>query len=223
MTSTSLARPRAPCTRMPEIHARRWFLLGIMCLSLVVVVMSVSGLVTAIPTMQQELGASASQIQWVLDAYAVVFAGSLLTAGALGDRFGRKRALLVGLVVFGAGALVAGVASSASQVIAGRAVMGIGAGPRDARDVVDHHDDLPARGANARDRGMGGIRRCGRRTRADRVGRVARGVLVGFGRAREPPDRGGDVRRDLDLRARVARRVRDTARPRRRRALPRRA
>src|SRR5207244_6137726 len=66
-------------------------------------------------------------IQWSLDAYAIVFAGFLLTAGALGDRFGRKRALLVGLVVFGVGALGAGVASSAAQVIAGRAVMGIGA------------------------------------------------------------------------------------------------
>src|SRR5262245_5595065 len=98
-----------------------------MCLSLVLVVMSVSGLVTAIPTMQEQLNASASEIQWILDAYAVVFAGFLLTAGALGDRFGRKRALLVGLVVFGAGALFAGLASSATQVIGGRAVMGIGA------------------------------------------------------------------------------------------------
>ena len=58
--------------------------------------------------MQQELDASASQIQWILDAYAVVFAGSLLTAGALGDRFGRKRALLTGLVVFGPARVVAG-------------------------------------------------------------------------------------------------------------------
>jgi EmrB/QacA subfamily drug resistance transporter len=111
----------------PQIHARRWFLLAMMCLSLVLVVMSVSGLVTAIPTMQEQLNASASEIQWILDAYAVVFAGSLLTAGALGDRFGRKRSLLVGLVVFGAGALFAGLASSALQVIGGRAVMGIGA------------------------------------------------------------------------------------------------
>src|SRR5438270_5872692 len=111
----------------PRIHARRWFLLAMMCLSLVLVVMSVSGLVTAIPTMQEALNASASQIQWILDAYAIVFAGSLLTAGALGDRVGRKKALLAGLLVFGAGALVAGLASSASQVIAGRAVMGIGA------------------------------------------------------------------------------------------------
>jgi EmrB/QacA subfamily drug resistance transporter len=125
---TSLNPDRArPLHEDPRIHGRRWFLLAMMCLSLVLVVMSVSGLVTAIPTMQEELGASASQIQWILDAYAIVFAGSLLTAGALGDRFGRKRALLTGLVVFGAGALFAGIASGAEQVIAGRAVMGIGA------------------------------------------------------------------------------------------------
>jgi MFS transporter, DHA2 family, multidrug resistance protein len=119
--------PARPLHEDPRIHARRWFLLAMMCLSLVLVVMSVSGLVTAIPTMQEALGASASQVAWILDAYAIVFAGSLLTAGALGDRFGRKRALLAGLLVFGSGSLIAGVATSASQVIAGRAVMGIGA------------------------------------------------------------------------------------------------
>ncbi len=125
---TSLDSDRArPLHEDPRIHARRWFLLAMMCLSLVLVVMSVSGLVTAIPTMQEQLDASASQVQWILDAYAIVFAGSLLTAGALGDRFGRKRALLSGLVVFGLGALFGGLASSAEQVIAGRAVMGIGA------------------------------------------------------------------------------------------------
>jgi MFS transporter, DHA2 family, integral membrane protein len=128
MNSPAPANGRArPLHEDPRIHGRRWFLLAMMCLSLVLVVMSVSGLVTAIPTMQEELNASASQVQWILDAYAIVFAGSLLTAGALGDRFGRKRALLVGLVVFGAGALFAGAASGATQVIAGRAVMGIGA------------------------------------------------------------------------------------------------
>jgi EmrB/QacA subfamily drug resistance transporter len=127
VTAPPLAVRARPLHEDPRIHARRWFLLAMMCLSLVLVVMSVSGLVTAIPTMQEQLNASASQIQWILDAYAVVFAGFLLTAGALGDRFGRKRALLTGLVVFGAGALVAGLASSAMQVISGRAVMGIGA------------------------------------------------------------------------------------------------
>src|ERR1044071_283889 len=128
MSSPTLLSDRArPLHEDPRIHGRRWFLLAMMCLALVVVVMSVSGLVTAIPTMQEELNASASQIQWILDAYAVVFAGSFLTAGALGDRFGRTRARLIGLFVFGASSLYAGLASSAPQVIAGRAVMGIGA------------------------------------------------------------------------------------------------
>ena len=116
-----------PLHEDPAIHARRWFLLAMMCLSLVLVVMSVSGLVTAIPRMQEELSATASQIQWIMDAYAIVFAGSLLMAGALGDRFGRKKALLAGLVVFGGGAIFAGLASAAAQVIIGRGLMGIGA------------------------------------------------------------------------------------------------
>src|SRR5215467_9536225 len=126
-TAPALSGRARPLHEDPLIHSRRWFLLAMMCLSLVLVVMSVSGLVTAIPTMQESLNASASQIQWILDAYGIVFAGLLLTAGAIGDRFGRKRALLSGLVVFGLGSIVAGLASTAGNVIAGRAVMGIGA------------------------------------------------------------------------------------------------
>src|SRR5215468_12439381 len=122
MDSTIATPVRArPLHEDPRIHSRRWFLLAMMCLSLVLVVMSVSGLVTAIPTMQEALRASPSEIQWILDAYAIVFAGLLLTAGAIGDRFGRKRALLSGLVVFGFGSICAGIASGAEQVIAGRA------------------------------------------------------------------------------------------------------
>src|SRR5947199_5705400 len=128
MTTTLTPVRARPLHEDPEIHRRRWFLLAMMCLSLVVVVMSVSGLVTAIPRMQEELNASASQIQWILDAYAVVFAGSLLTAGGLGDRFGRKRALLTGLVVFGAGWIVGRGAPWASPGIAGCPVTGSGTG-----------------------------------------------------------------------------------------------
>jgi MFS transporter, DHA2 family, multidrug resistance protein len=127
MSSPAPTAPAIPLHERPEIHARRWFLLAIMCLSLVLVVMSVSGLNTALPTIQRELGASASELQWIVDSYAVVFAGLLLSAGAIGDRFGRRGALLGGLAVFGLGALLGGLASDASQVIASRAVMGIGA------------------------------------------------------------------------------------------------
>jgi MFS transporter, DHA2 family, multidrug resistance protein len=126
-SSPPVATPAIPLHEQPAIHARRWFLLGIMCLSLVLVVMSVSGLNTALPTMQRELGATASELQWIVDAYAVVFAGLLLSAGAIGDRFGRRGALIGGLVVFGLGTLMGGLASDATQVIASRAVMGVGA------------------------------------------------------------------------------------------------
>ncbi|MFP5317598.1 MAG: DHA2 family efflux MFS transporter permease subunit [Acidimicrobiia bacterium] len=111
----------------PVIHRRRWFLLGIMCLSLVMVVMSVAGLNVALPSMQRELDASASALQWIVDVYALVFAALLLPAGALGDRFGRKKALLIGLVVFAAGSVVGGLATESSMVIVGRVINGVGA------------------------------------------------------------------------------------------------
>lgn len=111
----------------PVIHRRRWFLLGIMCLSLVMVVMSVSGLNVALPSMQRGLDATASQLQWIVDAYALVFAALLLPAGAMGDRFGRKKALLCGLAVFALGSGISGLATGATQVIAGRVITGFGA------------------------------------------------------------------------------------------------
>ncbi|MEY2524303.1 MAG: hypothetical protein QOJ66_2868, partial [Ilumatobacteraceae bacterium] len=127
MESRPVTAPPVPLHEQPSIHARRWFLLAILCLSLVLVVMTVSGLNTALPTIQGDLGASASDLQWIIDAYAIVFAGLLLSAGAIGDRFGRRGALLGGLTVFGLGTLVGGFAGSSSQLIAGRAVMGLGA------------------------------------------------------------------------------------------------
>ena len=127
MESRPVISPPVPLHEQPSIHARRWFLLAIMCLSLVLVVMTVAGLNTALPTIQRDFGASASELQWIIDAYAIVFAGLLLSAGAIGDRFGRRRALVGGLAVFGIGTLVGGLATSSTQLIAGRAVMGVGA------------------------------------------------------------------------------------------------
>ena len=90
----------------PDVYRRRWLILAILNLSLVTIVMAVSSLNVALPTIQRDLGASGTELQWIVDAYALVFAGLLLPAGALGDRFGRKGALEVGLVIFGAAALV---------------------------------------------------------------------------------------------------------------------
>src|SRR5207244_2298722 len=107
-------------------HERRWWILGVLCFSLLVIVLDNTILNVAIPTIVRDLDATNSQLQWMVDAYTLVFAGLLLTAGSLGDRFGRRGALQVGLVVFGLGSLASAFATSSSQLIATRAFMGIG-------------------------------------------------------------------------------------------------
>ena len=81
----------------------------------------------ALPTLSRELGTTTSQLQWVVDAYNLVFAALLLSAGSMSDRFGRKGMLLAGLAVFGAASFAGGYATTSNQLIAARAVMGLGA------------------------------------------------------------------------------------------------
>ncbi len=97
-----------------------------LCLSLLVLMIDGTVLNLAIPSLIRELGASPSDIQWILDAYVLVFAGLLLTAGSLSDRFGRRRMLITGLAVFGAASLLAVLATEPWQVVAARAAMGVG-------------------------------------------------------------------------------------------------
>jgi len=111
----------------PAVYEKRWVILGVLCLSLVLVVVGNSSLNVALPTLQKDLGASSTQLQWIVDAYSIVFAGLLLPAGALGDRFGRKGALQLGLVVVGLASLLSTFANSPNQLIATRAAMGVGA------------------------------------------------------------------------------------------------
>src|SRR4051812_20919904 len=108
-------------------YRRRWWALAVLCLSLVLVVVDNTILNVALPTIARDLGAQTSGLQWIVDAYVLVFAGLLLTAGSLGDRFGRRRALTGGLVVFGVASVLASRAASTGQLIATRSVMGIGA------------------------------------------------------------------------------------------------
>ncbi|MEU6559625.1 MFS transporter [Nocardia nova] len=110
----------------PARDPRRWWILGVLCLSLLVLMIDSTVLNLAIPSLIRELGASPSDIQWILDAYVLVFAGLLLTAGSLSDRFGRRRMLVTGLAVFGAASLLAVLAAEPWQVIAARAAMGVG-------------------------------------------------------------------------------------------------
>lgn len=106
---------------------RRWWILVVLCFSLLVIVLDNSILNVAIPTIVRDLKASNSQVQWIVDAYTLVFAGLLLTMGSLGDRYGRRGALQVGFIVFGAGSFLSAMAGSADQLIGTRAFMGIGA------------------------------------------------------------------------------------------------
>ena len=111
----------------PDVYRRRNSILAVLCGSLILIVVAVSSLNVAIPTIQRALNASPTSLQWIIDSYALVFAGFLLPAGAIGDRFGRKGALQVGLVIFGACALVSTLTDSVGTLIAARAVMGLGA------------------------------------------------------------------------------------------------
>jgi EmrB/QacA subfamily drug resistance transporter len=108
-------------------YERRWWTLGVLCLSLVMIVVANASLNVALPTLVKDLHAGASSLQWIVDAYSLVFAGLLLTAGSLGDRYGRRLALNGGLLIFGGASGLAAFAHSSSQLIAARAVMGVGA------------------------------------------------------------------------------------------------
>jgi EmrB/QacA subfamily drug resistance transporter len=102
-------------------------ILVMMCFALATVVSAVSSLNVALPDLAQDTGATPTELQWIVDAYALVFAGLLLPAGALGDRLGRRRVLLAGLAIFGTGAAVATTVSDPSTLIGIRAFMGVGA------------------------------------------------------------------------------------------------
>jgi EmrB/QacA subfamily drug resistance transporter len=109
-----------------RVHARRWLTLGVLCLSLLIIVMDNTILNVAIPSLIRDLDASNSEIQWIIDAYTLVFAGLLLTTGSLSDRFGRKGALQVGIVLFAIGSTSAALSTTTTHLIASRAFMGIG-------------------------------------------------------------------------------------------------
>lgn len=110
----------------PAVHARRWWVLGVLCLSMTIIVMDNTILNVAIPSLIKDLDATNSQVQWIIDSYTIVFAGLLLTTGSISDRFGRKGSLQVGIILFMLGSSMSALATSASHLIATRAFMGIG-------------------------------------------------------------------------------------------------
>lgn len=107
-------------------YKRRWIALGFLGFSLLVIALDNTVLNLALPSISNQLGSSASGLQWIVDAYILVFAALLLTMGSIGDRIGRKKTLQAGLIVFGCFSLGAALSRSTVMLIAMRAIMGIG-------------------------------------------------------------------------------------------------
>ena len=103
-----------------------WLILAVLCTSVFIIVVDGTIVNVALPTFVRELGATTSQLQWIVDAYVLVFAGLLMAAGSIGDRYGRKGVLQLGLALFAATSVMASMAGSAGELIAWRAAMGVG-------------------------------------------------------------------------------------------------
>src|SRR5258706_9877863 len=114
-------RSGAEIRRLPG----RWFGLAALTASGLVLGLDITILITALPTLSAKLGATTDQLQWMSAAYTLSLAGFMLPAGVLGDRFGRKRLLLLGLVTFGISSVIASQVTTANGLIAMRAVMGV--------------------------------------------------------------------------------------------------
>jgi EmrB/QacA subfamily drug resistance transporter len=116
-----------PARPADELDPRRWWTLAVLCTSVVLIAIDTTILNVAIPTLGRTVADSTGELQWIVDAYTVVFAGLLLTCGSIGDRSGRRRALTVGLVIFAVGCLASALVDTAGGLIAMRAVTGVGA------------------------------------------------------------------------------------------------
>lgn len=112
----------------PDVYRRRWWTLSVLCLSLLIIMIGNTSLNVALPSLSEQLNASTAELQWMVDAYSLVFAGLLFAAGNFGDRYGRKGILQMGLVLFGlATGYAALMAETSQQVIVARIAMGAGA------------------------------------------------------------------------------------------------
>jgi len=114
-------------TETTERDPRRWLVLAVMSLGTLLVFLDLTVVNTALPSISRDLGASTSQLQWIVDAYVLALAGLLMFAGSVGDRFGRRRWMTFGLLVFGAGSVVGALANGVNVLVIGRALQGLGA------------------------------------------------------------------------------------------------
>ena len=211
---------------MAELTDRnRWLALYVLCTGMLMIVLDVTVVNVALPSIQDDLGFSQSSLAWVVNAYLIAFGGLLLLAGRLGDLIGRRRVFLAGLGVFTVASLLCGLAQSQEMLVAARFVQGIGGAMTLGRDPGHDRDDVP-RAARAgegdrRVRLRGLRRRLGRpagRRRPDRVDQLALDLLRQrpdrhrHGRPRDAPARARQGPRPGRRRRRPGRRARSPAR-----------
>jgi EmrB/QacA subfamily drug resistance transporter len=116
-----------PTITASSSHERRWWMLPVLCLSVFLVVVDNTIVNVALPSLSRDLGASTTSLQWIVDAYSLAFSGLLLAGGGIGDRFGRKGVMQIGLVFFGIFSVGAALSHSTGSLIATRALMGVAA------------------------------------------------------------------------------------------------
>ena len=196
-TSTLMAQGH----EVPRVGWRGWAALIVLMLPVLLVSVDNTVLSFALPQIALDLEPTATQQLWIIDAYPLVLASLLVTMGVLGDRFGRRRMLLIGATGFGIVSALAAFAPSAEWLIVARAAMGIFGADADAVDAVAAAQHLPQpRPASDGDRGVGGGVLGRRRTGSRRRRAPARALRVGLGvpargpRARAAPDPRADPR-----------------------------
>ena len=109
---TALAGPNAGELNTNESDPRRWAILGVLCLSLFMVVLDVTIVNVALPTLGRDLGAGITDLQWIVDSYTLVFSALLLALGHVGDRWGRKGALQAGVALFAVASMLAALSTT---------------------------------------------------------------------------------------------------------------
>src|SRR5579863_3737227 len=124
--TTHVDTRRVPAVPAPASPGRRWLALAVLCVTLLMVSLDTTVLNVALPALVRDLRATTTELQWIVDAYVLVFAGLLLVAGSVADRVGRKKVFCAGLLAFAAGSAWAAFSGSTGVLIAARASMGIG-------------------------------------------------------------------------------------------------
>src|SRR6202046_4201561 len=125
--SRAWLRGRATPAAGDRVHARRWAILAVLCLSVFLALVDNTIVNVALPSISRQLRATTSDLQWIVDAYSLIFASLLLAGGSLGDRYGRKGALQIGLVAFAGFSAFAGLSGSTHVLIVARCLMGLAA------------------------------------------------------------------------------------------------